>query len=133
MNVSEVMTTDVKTVERNDVMSLAEDLMEMGRIRHLPVLDEDRVVGVVSQRDLFRAAMSSAMGYGQKASHEFLGTVAVKEVMSDELTTVSPGDSVARAAALMLEHKIGCLPVVDDGKLVGLVTESDLLRLIAER
>lgn len=129
MKVSELMTKDVETVDRNDELSVADDIMKMKRIRHLPVLDDDRLAGVLSQRDLFLAALSTAMGFGEKASTEFLKTVPVKEVMSDELITIGPSEDVKIAAELMTERKIGCLPVVEDGKLVGVLTESDFLKL----
>jgi CBS domain-containing protein len=90
MKVAELMTTDVVTVGRNDELSVADDIMKMKRVRHLPVLEDGRLVGLLSQRDLFLAALSSAMGFGQKASREFLKSVPVKEVMTDELVTVEP-------------------------------------------
>ena len=130
MIVKELMTADVVTVGRNDELSVADDIMKMKRVRHLPVLDDGRLVGVLSQRDLFLAALSTAMGFGEKASQEFLKTVPVKEVMTtDEVITIGPSDDVKVAARSMIEHKIGCLPVVDDGKLVGLLTEGDFVKL----
>ena len=132
MKVSELMTTDVETVERNDELSLADDIMKMKRVRHLPVVEDGRLVGVLSQRDLFLAALSTAMGFGQKASKEFLKTVPVKEAMADDLVTVAPNEDVKVAARTMRDGKIGCLPVVDDGRLVGILTESDFLKLALE-
>lgn len=133
MKVSELMTTDVSTIDRNDELSLADDVMKMKRVRHLPVIEEGRLVGVLSQRDLFHAALSTAMGFGEKASQEFLKSVPVKEAMSDEVITVAPSDDVTVAAKLMIEKKIGCLPVVDGEKLVGLVTETDFVKLALSR
>lgn len=133
MKVSELMSTEVSTIDRNDELSLADDIMKMRRVRHLPVLDEGRLVAVLSQRDLFHAALSTAMGFGEKASQGFLKTVPVKEAMSDDLITVAPSDDVAKAAKLILDHKIGCLPVVEGGKLVGLVTETDFVKLALSR
>lgn len=130
MKVQELMTTDVVTIGRNDELSVADDVMKMQRVRHLPVLEDGRLVGVLSQRDLFLAALSTAMGFGQKASQEFLKTVPVKEVMTGDLITIAPSDDVTAAAHLMTDNKIGCLPVVDDGKLVGLLTESDFVQLV---
>jgi len=129
MKVKELMTEHVETVERNDELSLAEDIMKMNRVRHLPVMEDGRLVGVLSQRDLFLAALSTAMGFGEKASKAFLATVPVKEVMADDLVTVAPSDDLKQAARLMSERKIGCLPVVEDGRLVGILTESDFLKL----
>jgi CBS domain-containing protein len=125
------MSKDVATVGRNDELSIADDVMKMKRVRHLPVLEDGRLVGMLSQRDLFHAALSTALNFGSKAQKEFLKTVPVKEVMTDEVLTIDPNADVKEAARCMIEHKIGCLPVVENGKLVGIVSETDLLRVIA--
>jgi CBS domain-containing protein len=129
--VKNVMTKEVSTLGRNDTLDLADEVMTLGRIRHLPVLDEGRVVGVVSQRDLFRSALAVALGYGENAQKRLLRTIRVKEVMSEPAITVSPEATAKEAARLMLEHKIGSLPVVDGHTLVGIVTETDILRYAA--
>jgi len=131
MKVRELMTTDVTTVGRNDELTIADDVMKMKRLRHLPVVEEGRLVGILTQRDLFHAALSTALNFGEKAQKGFLKTVVVKEVMTDEVLTIDPGADVKEAARRMIEHKIGCLPVVENGKLVGIVSETDLLRLVA--
>ncbi len=130
MKVKEIMNKPVETLDRNDTLSLAEELMTMKRIRHLPVLEDGRLVGIVTQRDLFRAGLSTAMGFGKKAQKEFMKTVFVKEVMTEEVVTIGPEADVKEAARIMLEKKIGCLPVVDSGKLLGLISETDLVRLV---
>ena len=131
LKVNDIMTREVKTLGRNDTLDIARDVMVLGRIRHLPVLDDGKVVGVVSQRDLFSAGLVAALGYGSRTQTTLLKTVNVKEVMSEPPITVSPEVRVKKAARLMMEKKIGCLPVVEGETLVGLVTETDLLRLIA--
>jgi CBS domain-containing protein len=131
--VRELMVTTVSTLRRNDTLDLADDLMSLGRIRHLPVLDEGRVVGVVSQRDLFRSALAVALGYGERAQKTLLKTLPVKEVMSEPAITIAPDATIQEATRLMLEHKIGCLPVVEGHTLVGIVTETDLLRATVTR
>jgi CBS domain-containing protein len=128
--VKTLMTTEVSTLERNDTLDVADDLMTLERIRHLPVLDEGRVVGVVSQRDLFRSALAVALGYGENAQKKLLRTIRVKEVMHEPAITVSPEVAAKEAIRLMLEHKIGCLPVVEGHTLVGIVTETDILRSV---
>jgi CBS domain-containing protein len=128
--VKDIMTKEVSTLGRNDTLDLADDIMSLERIRHLPVLDEGRVVGVVSQRDLFRSALAVALGYGETAQKRLLRTIRVKEVMSEPAITVSPEAPVKEATRLMLERKIGCLPVVDGHSLVGIVTETDVLRYV---
>jgi len=132
MKVKDIMVRDVATLDLNDELSLADDIMKLGRIRHLPVVDEGRLVGIMSQRDLFKASLASAMGFGEKAKREFMKTVAVKEVMVDEVITISPEASVEEAGKVMLEKKIGCLPVIEEGSLVGLITETDILRHYVE-
>jgi CBS domain-containing protein len=123
-----LMTRNVTTLDRNDTMDIAADVMAARCLRHLPVMDGRRVVGVVSERDLFRPGLAMALGYGSKARRMLLRGVAVKEVMSEPVVTVAPDASVWDAARVMLERRIGCLPVIDAGVLVGLVTETDLLR-----
>ncbi len=117
----DLMTTEVSTLGRNDTLDLADNVMGLGRIRHLPVLEEGRVVGVVSQRDLFRSALTVALGYGERAQKTLLKTLRVKEVMSEPAITISPEATIKEAARLMVEHKIGCLPVVEGSTLVGIV------------
>ena len=133
LQVKDVMTREVHTVRRNDQLLVADTLLKQERIRHLPVLDEDGIVcAVVSQRDLFRGALLRALGYGARAEETMLRQVAVKEAMSAEIHTTRPDTPVVEAARLMVERRIGCLPVVDGTKLVGIVTETDLVRLVAE-
>ncbi len=131
--VRDIMTTEVTTLGRNDSLQLAKDIMTLGRVRHFPVVDDDgKVVGVVSQRDLYKASLGSVMKYGEKAQRAFLAGIAVKEVMSDPPITIPPHATVQEAARLMMEKKIGCLPVLEGPKLVGIVTETDMLKLVAE-
>ncbi|MGQ4810117.1 hypothetical protein NKDENANG_03563 [Candidatus Entotheonellaceae bacterium PAL068K] len=96
-------------------------------IRHIPVVEEGSIVGLVTQRDLFKARMSSTMGYGEKGQRSFLHTVQVKEIMVYPVITVSPETSLGEAVDLMIREGIGCLPVVNDGKPVGIITKTDLL------
>ena len=133
--VRDVMSREVKTLRRNDQLTLADDLMKQERIRHLPVLDDDgeAVVGILSQRDMFRGALAHALGYGETAQRRMLGLLVVKEVMTSQVVTVAPDAPLSDAARTMVERKIGCLPVVDGGKLAGILTESDFVALLARR
>jgi CBS domain-containing protein len=131
MPVSAVMTTRVATLDGNDTLDIADGVMAMARFRHLPVVEHGRVVGVVSQRDLFRSALAAALGFGRQGQTALLKSLRVKEVMSEPAVTIAPEASIADAARAMVEHKIGCLPVVAGGTLAGIVTESDLLRQLA--
>ena len=135
LTVKDVMTANVTTLKRNEKLTLADDLMNLGRIRHLPVLDDDgeELIGIVSQRDLFRGALAQAIGYGQHARRKLLETLVVKEVMTTELTTTTPETSLTEAAGVLMEKKIGCLPVVENGRLVGILTEADFVALYARK
>jgi CBS domain-containing membrane protein len=135
LRVRDIMTHEVTTLKRNDKLTLADDIMKLGRIRHLPVLDDDaeQLVGIVSQRDLFRGALARALGYGQHAQRKVLDTLLVKEVMSSDVITTTPDSSLVEAARVLVERKIGCLPVVEDEHLVGIVTEGDFVAMVARK
>jgi len=124
------MSKDIEVVGRNDNLRTVEESMATKHLRHLPVLEQGEVVGMVTQRDLFKAAMSSTMGYGEKAQQAYLQSVRVKEIMVYPVVTISPDTSVAAAAEMMIDKGIGCLPVVDDQKLIGIITKTDLLRCL---
>ncbi len=132
--VSDLMTSEVTSLYRNDELTLADDIMRLGRIRHLPVLDEqtDELVGVLSGRDLYQSALVKALGYGAAGHRKVLKTLRVKEIMTNDPATVTPDTPLADAAQLMLEKKLGCLPVVSGSKLVGILTEADFVALAIE-
>jgi len=131
--VRDLMTKEVTTLRRNDKLSIADDVMRLGRIRHLPVLDDDeQVVGIVSQRDLFRGALARALGYGAHAQQKLLGQLLVKEVMTNDPTAIAPDAPLSEAARVMLKGKIGALVVIEDGRLAGILTEADFVRCFAE-
>jgi CBS domain-containing membrane protein len=131
MNVRDLMQREVVTLDVKDTLDLADDIMRLGRIRHLPVMADGAVVGVVSQRDLFRAGVSCLLQLGHRAEQEWLSRISLAAVMTPGVVTVAPDTSIRKAAELMLERKIGCLPVTDGGKLVGLLSETDCLRYLA--
>lgn len=127
MKVKDIMVKEVATLDIEDELSLANDIMRLGRIRHLPVVAGEKVVGIISERDLFRSSLAQALGYGDKDTREVMKTLRIKDVMVKQVVSISPDVHLRDAVALMVERKIGCLPVVEDGKLVGLITETDIL------
>ena len=128
--VREAMTTDVVTVRRNDKLQIADDVMQVGRIRHLPVVDDDgALAGIVTQRDLFHSGLLRALGYGSHARSQALDAMVVKEAMKTQVITTTPDTPLVDAARLMLERKIGCLVVLNQGKIAGILTESDFVKL----
>ena len=132
LTVRSIMTRDPIILGRNDTLDLAEDIMNLRRIRHMPVVDEGSIVGIVSQRDLFRSALVTALGFGRETQTAVIKTIKIKEIMTEHVITISPDASVKEAARMMIDKKIGCLPVVDGENLVGLLTETDILRYFAE-
>jgi CBS domain-containing protein len=133
MKIKDIMAREVATLQVDDELSLAEDIMHLGRIRHLPVTDGDKLVGIISERDLFKASLASVIDYDYQIKRDYMKTVVIKEVMKTDLITVEPDTSVKEAAGKMLRHKIGCLPVLDQDRMVGLVTETDILCYYVEQ
>jgi len=130
--VRDLMSRTVKTLARNDKLAIADALMRTDRIRHLPVLDDDgRLVGIVSQRDLFFNALVHALGFGTATRDRTLDAILVKEMMTENVVTTTPETPVTAAAQVMVDQKIGCLPVVEADVLVGILSESDVVSAVA--
>ena len=127
MKVKDVMVKEVATLDINDELSLANDIMRLGRIRHLPVVEGTRLAGIVSERDLFRTSLAQALGYGSEATRDLMKKLRIKDIMVQKVITVSPESELCEATKIMVELKIGCLPVVENERLVGLITETDIL------
>ncbi len=122
--VADFMTKDLVTVREVDDLALAESLLRLGGIRHLPVVRERKLVGILTHRDVLRSGLS-----GRTTAR----AVPVSEVMTPEPMSIRPNTGLAVAARLMLERKFGCLPVCEeDGTLVGIVTEADFVRFAAD-
>jgi len=131
--VSKIMATDVVALDRNASLGIAKEIMDQRRLRHFPVVEQGNVVGVVSQRDLFRASLASMLGYEERTKKVFLDNLSIKGIMSDPPITVTADTGISEAARLMVEKKVGCLPVVDGKRLIGLITETDFLKVLGER
>ncbi len=135
LRVADRMTREVRTLQPNDKLSIADELMKVGKFRHVVVVDGDdsgEVVGVVSHRDIFYGALAWSLGQGTAAHQRALESLPVKNVMQDEVATVAPEASLSSAARMMLERRIGCLPVVENERLVGILTEGDFLSMLTE-
>jgi CBS domain-containing protein len=129
----DLMTTAVRTVAPNDPVTVAKAAMDEGGFRHLVVLGEDGAIeGVLSHRDLFFGPLAWSIGQGRAAYEKLLGASRVKDVMHGDVVTIEPSTPLPEAAALLREKKIGCLPVVEGDRLAGLLTEGDLVALVAE-
>lgn len=125
ISVSEVMCRDLVTLRESDTLDTADELLNLGHIRHLPVVRGKKLVGIITHRDLLRHChRRDAQGQPVEA-----GSVMVRDPV-----TIGPEASLLSAIRLILDNRFGCLPVINEnGTLVGIVTESDLLRVAAER
>jgi len=130
--VRDIMTKAPVTLKPDDILYLAGEVMGLGRIRHLPVVEGERVVGMLSQRDLFHSALAVALGLKHGEQKDMLRAIRIREVMKQPVISVPAETTVKEAARMMIEKKIGCLVVEEKGSLLGLVTETDILRYVVE-
>ncbi|HYS79235.1 MAG TPA: CBS domain-containing protein [Anaeromyxobacteraceae bacterium] len=122
LSVGDFMTRELVTLTESDDLALAEQMLRLSGIRHLPVVREQKLVGILTHRDLLRSA----------ASRPARSTLA-GEVMTRDPVAVMPATSLVQAARALLHHKFGCLPVCDaEGTLLGIITESDFVRFAAD-
>ena len=122
--VSEIMSSRVLGLSPSASLAEARTLMQRHHIRHLPVIENEALIGLVSQRDIL-AAQESSLEQGR--NDQFLEQHRLSEIMITGVTTVSPHAGIREAALYLQKHKYGCLPVVNKGKLVGIVTDSDFI------
>jgi CBS domain-containing protein len=128
--VSEIMMGSPVTVSPDATLNFVNDVISLGRIRHVPVVENGKLVGLLSERDLIGAAANRIFGLKQKSRSALLKTELVKNVMKKRVITVAPDTPIKEAARLMAEKKIGCVPVISEGTLVGLVTTTNILRYL---
>lgn len=129
LHVRDFMTTDLITLRPDQGLSVAEEMMTLRQIRHLPVVDESgTLVGLITHRDLL-AAQYSAFSHAS----EFSAEARASDVMREDVWTVSPDTPAIEAAFNLRDHVFGCLPVIEHGKLAGIITEADFLALLVAR
>jgi CBS domain-containing protein len=133
MRVKDWMSPSPITVPADHGLFDARRLMADRRIRHLPVTQDGELVGIVTDRDVRLNVPSPATSLSVWEVNHILARLTVGEVMTRTLITIGPDRDIAAAARLMLDHRIGALPVLEAGRLVGLVTETDLLRALLHR
>ena len=122
------MSSPVEILNVGDSLDLAQHLMKAGRIRHLPVVDgEERLIGLVTHRKLLAAWVNHDDPHHERP-RDVARQIPVDMLMETNVVSIGPNASAAEAARLIDTKKIGCLPVVDGGKLVGIVTEADFVR-----
>lgn len=128
MLVEEAMTKHTRTVRPDQSLSDVRSIFEEEGFRHLPVMGNDGLVGMITLTDLMRVTYGAHIADADfEVNDLILETTTVEESMSKRLVTVEPGADLKEAARLMRKYKIGCVPVVDNGNLLGLVTTTDIL------
>ena len=133
MRVRDLMTTDVISLNEEDNLDLALMEMSLARIRHLPVVRKERLVGLVTHRDILRAMCSVFAEIDAAEQSDVLRRIQVRTIMSTDVRTVDPDMLASKAGRVLLESKFGCLPVVEGGgQLVGIVTEADFVAMAVE-
>jgi acetoin utilization protein AcuB len=129
MTIRELMSGGLITVRRETPVLEARDLMVKERIRHLLVTDTGgALIGIITDRDIRLNLPSRATSLSVWEINHLLTELTVEQVMTQSVITVGPDRPAREAARLMLDHKIGALPVLDEGRLVGIITETDIVR-----
>jgi acetoin utilization protein AcuB len=132
MRVADIMTRDPVVLSEEDNLERIQEGMEDFHFRHIPVVDGDRLVGLISQRDILRQAVSGLdrAATAQQRDRWLQEHTFVAQVMHRDVKTATPDMPIATAARIMLDQHIGSLPVVENDRLVGIVTETDMLKLL---
>ncbi|MGI2065502.1 CBS domain-containing protein [Shewanella sp. MF08487] len=130
--VADIMSTRIVTIEMDDRLNVVKDIFEQANFHHLLVVDNSKLEGVLSERDLLRAISPHIGSIGETVKDLETLQKRVHQVMTRNPITVAPTVCLDTAAHLILEHNIGCLPVLDNGRLVGIITWKDLLRAYSE-
>jgi len=127
------MSTRPVTITADTTMSEALRVMRQSHVRRLPVLDDEgTMVGIVSEKDLLYASPSPATSLSIYEMHDMLTRLKVSELMTKEVITVAPDNLLEDAARIMVDNVIGGLPVLQDGKLVGIITQTDIFKVFLE-
>ena len=126
--VSDLMTTEVYSIQPGEDLAKLQELMDEIHVRHVPVVDRQHtVVGLVSQRDLIRHVLSVRDDLTAWETAQMMENRIVRTIMVADVETVAPDTEVSEAGQVMLDNKLGCLPVVQGGRLVGIITEADFV------
>lgn len=131
--VRDLMTETVYTLTPSDDLATLYDLMDFRRVRHVPIQRDGELVGLVTSADLSRSALGQVEDLPLSAERERMQRRRVRDIMSTEPETIGPDSPLKEAAEMLLENKIGCLPVVEGLRLVGILTEADFVSDFLER
>lgn len=132
LTVRDLMTRTVFTLGPQANLDEVSDLMRVHRIRHIPIVDAaGLLLGLVTHRDLLSKAFGGGQDLPRSIRQPYLRSIPVAEVMTKNVTTTDPDAHLSRVACMMVDRRFGCLPVLDAGRLVGIVTATDFVRYVA--
>jgi acetoin utilization protein AcuB len=132
MLVRKKMQKNITTITKDERMTTAKKILKEKNIRHLPVVEGKKLIGLVTNMDIRKSEASSATSLEIRELHYLLDKITVGEIMTRNVITISPDISIEEATTLLHDNKIGCLPVIEDGNLVGLLTEGDVMEVLIE-
>jgi len=127
--VKDLMTTDLFTLYADDSLKIAEEIMSWRNIRHIPIINyNDDLVGLVTHRDILKYSISSLAGISKDERDNLNSSIKMESIMQNNVLSVSENTPLFTAAKMIANNKIGCLPIVRDSKLVGIITEADFVK-----
>jgi acetoin utilization protein AcuB len=132
MLVRKKMKKDLVTITKDERMTVAKKILQEKNIRHLHVVDGKKLIGLVTSMDIRKAEASPATSLEIRELHYLLDKIKVNEIMTRNVLTISPDTSIEEATTLLHDNKIGCLPVVENGELIGMLTENDVMEILID-
>lgn len=130
LNVKDIMSTDLITLQEHDTLQSARSIMEQARIRHVPIVDaENQFCGLITHRDILSATVSQLAGIDKATQNEIDAGIPIREVMRKDTQTIDAEEDLLKAAQILLHNKYGCLPVLKKNRLIGIITEADFITL----
>ena len=133
LKVKDIMTSEVFVLHATQTLELVRSLMRIKHVRHVPIVEPDNTfVGLMTHRDLLAQTISHLADVDEEEQEYLDRNIHIMNIMKTDVTTADPEMDICSAITLLLEHKYGCLPIVSEGKLVGIVTEADFLKLTLE-
>jgi acetoin utilization protein AcuB len=132
MLVRDIMTTDLTTLREDEVLLDATMLFASASVRHIPIVDGQQLVGIVTERDVKHYTPSILSGISADEYNRLMETTPLSKIMIRNPLTIGPDKPAYEAAQLLYDHRVGCLPVVEGGELKGIITTMDMLNLLLQ-